>query len=60
MSAVLQSELLEFRRMGIDDTDAVRQIAAYHPAYLLRSPNQKRAAWDDLQFACRVAGRELP
>ncbi len=35
-------------------------VVTYHPAYLLRSPNQKRAAWDDLQFACRVAGRELP
>ena len=34
-------------------------IVTYHPAYLLRSPQQKRAAWDDLQLACRTVGREL-
>lgn len=26
-------------------------IATYHPAYLLRSPLEKRKAWDDLQLA---------
>ncbi len=34
-------------------------IVTYHPAYLLRSPNQKAAAWEDLQFACKTIGREL-
>ncbi len=29
-------------------------IATYHPAYLLRSPQQKRKAWDDLKFALNV------
>lgn len=29
-------------------------IATYHPAYLLRSPQQKRKAWDDLKFAVSV------
>ena len=29
-------------------------VATYHPAYLLRSPQQKRKAWEDLQFAVRV------
>jgi len=29
-------------------------IATYHPAYLLRSPQQKRHAWDDLKFALQV------
>ncbi len=29
-------------------------IATYHPAYLLRSPQQKRAAWEDLKFAMQV------
>ncbi len=32
-------------------------IVTYHPAYLLRSPQQKRLAWEDLQFA-RSAMRE--
>lgn len=30
---------------------AIPVIATYHPAYLLRSPQQKRKAWEDLKFA---------
>ncbi len=30
-------------------------VVTYHPAYLLRSPLEKRKAWDDLQLARRVA-----
>ncbi len=29
-------------------------IATYHPAYLLRSPQEKRKAWQDLQLAQRT------
>lgn len=29
-------------------------VVTYHPAYLLRSPGEKRKAWDDLKFARRV------
>ncbi|MYB89864.1 MAG: uracil-DNA glycosylase [Proteobacteria bacterium] len=29
-------------------------IVTYHPAYLLRSPQQKRKAWEDLQLAVRI------
>ena len=29
-------------------------IVTYHPAYLLRTPADKRMAWEDLQFAVRV------
>ncbi len=29
-------------------------VVTYHPAYLLRSPRQKRKAWDDLQLARRT------
>jgi len=35
----------------LDDTPVV---VTYHPAYLLRSPTQKRKAWDDLCLAARV------
>lgn len=31
--------------------DAVPLIVTYHPAYLLRSPEQKARAWDDLRLA---------
>ncbi len=33
-------------------------VVTYHPAYLLRSPSDKRKAWEDLKFA-RNAFREL-
>jgi DNA polymerase len=29
-------------------------IVTYHPAYLLRSPGEKRKAWEDLKFARRI------
>jgi DNA polymerase len=35
----------QFRDTGIP------LIATYHPAYLLRSPVEKRKAWQDLQLA---------
>jgi uracil-DNA glycosylase len=31
----------------------------YHPAYLLRSPLEKRKVWEDLQFAQAVFKRQL-
>lgn len=31
-------------------------IVTYHPAYLLRDPNQKKEAWADLQIAMRELG----
>jgi DNA polymerase len=31
-------------------------VVTYHPAYLLRSPSQKRKSWEDLCLARRVAG----
>jgi uracil-DNA glycosylase family 4 len=36
--------------------DKTPLIVTYHPAYLLRSPSQKRKSWDDLCLARRVAG----
>jgi len=32
-------------------------VVTYHPAYLLRSPGEKRKAWQDLLFAREVSGR---
>jgi len=29
-------------------------VVTYHPAYLLRSPGEKRRAWQDLQFARQI------
>lgn len=36
-------------------TAATPLVVTYHPAYLLRSPTEKRKAWEDLKFARRVA-----
>jgi len=41
----LRGEVHRFRDTGIP------LIATYHPAYLLRSPVEKRKAWQDLQLA---------
>ena len=30
-------------------------VVTYHPAYLLRSPGEKRKAWEDIRFAMEVA-----
>ena len=35
------------------DTD-IPVVVTYHPAYLLRSPSEKRKAWEDLRFATRI------
>ena len=35
-------------------------VVTYHPAYLLRSPREKRKAWDDLRLARRVLATEPP
>jgi DNA polymerase len=29
-------------------------VVTYHPAYLLRSPEQKAKAWEDLQLALKT------
>ncbi|MCP5159056.1 MAG: uracil-DNA glycosylase [Gammaproteobacteria bacterium] len=33
-------------------------VVTYHPAYLLRSPREKRKAWDDLRLARRTLATE--
>ena len=37
------------------DLDGVPLVVTYHPAYLLRSPSQKRKSWSDLCLAKRLA-----
>ena len=45
----LRGRVHQFRDTGIP------LIATYHPAYLLRSPAEKRKAWEDLQLAVATA-----
>lgn len=35
-------------------------VATYHPTHLLRSPNEKSKAWDDLKFMLKLLGKEPP
>ncbi|RME75741.1 MAG: uracil-DNA glycosylase, partial [Planctomycetota bacterium] len=35
-------------------------VVTYHPAYLLRTPDAKRKAWQDLQLAMRTLGLPVP
>jgi len=44
-----RGEWFEFR--------GAKLIATYHPAYLLRTPSDKRKAWEDLKFAREVLAR---
>ena len=34
--------------------EGIPLVVIYHPAYLLRSPLEKRKAWDDLCFALNL------
>jgi DNA polymerase len=57
---LLQTETPIGRMRGTAYTYGARQIpvvVTYHPAYLLRSPGEKRKAWTDLQFAQEVLRR---
>lgn len=38
----------------------VKLMPTFHPAYLLRSPEEKKRAWEDLQLVMRELGRSLP
>ena len=49
----LRGRVHQFRDTGIP------LLATYHPAYLLRSPLEKRKVWQDLQLADRVAKGEI-
>jgi DNA polymerase len=55
-----QRQPLAGLRGRIHDFRGTKLIVTYHPAYLLRDPRQKRAAWEDLQIAMRELGLKLP
>ena len=38
----------------------IKVMATYHPAYLLRNPNAKRATWDDMKMLLSDMGIQLP
>ena len=44
----------QVHRFGVSN---VPLVVTYHPAYLLRTPTEKRKAWEDLKFARDVISR---
>lgn len=42
------------------DWEGVPVMPTFHPSYLLRSPNEKGKAWDDLKLVLAKIGREVP
>lgn len=51
-------------RGQVHSLGSIPVVVTYHPAYLLRSPGEKRKAWSDLQLAVRTfqaaASQETP
>ena len=41
-------------RGRVHDQGGVPVVVTYHPAYLLRSPGEKRRSWDDLKLVLKV------
>jgi DNA polymerase len=41
-------------RGRVHELDGRPVVVTYHPAYLLRSPGEKRKSWDDLKLALGV------
>ncbi len=49
-SLLLSREPLSKLRGRIHQLEDIQVVSSYHPAYLLRNPRAKRAAWEDLQL----------
>ena len=59
--ALLKSEQPISRLRGqVHDYHGAKLIPTFHPSYLLRSPGQKKYAWDDLKRALSLMGRAVP
>lgn len=47
-------------RGRVYDYHGARLVPTFHPSFLLRSPNQKKYAWDDLKKVLSLMGRPIP
>lgn len=64
VSALLKTKTPLSRLRGtFHDYQGIPLLVTYHPAYLLRNPNEKKSAWQDLQLLqreyIRLTGRPL-
>jgi len=57
----LRGRFHEYHTSGVTgEVPSIPVMPTYHPAYLLRSPNEKGKAWADLQLAMARLGLEPP
>lgn len=57
IQTILNTELAVGKLRGkVNNYQGIPVIATYHPSYLLRTPDAKKAAWADLQLAMKVFG----
>ncbi len=42
------------------DFHGVKLMPTYHPAYLLRNPNEKKAVWEDMKLVAKELGVKIP
>ncbi|MBN1421417.1 MAG: uracil-DNA glycosylase [Planctomycetes bacterium] len=47
-------------RGRFQELDGIPVMPTFHPAYLLRNPEEKRKAWEDLKAVLRRLGRPIP
>jgi DNA polymerase len=47
-------------RGNFQEYRSIKVMPTYHPAYLLRSPDKKREAWEDLKKIMAVMGLQRP
>ena len=47
-------------RGRVFDYHGAQLVPTFHPSFLLRSPNQKKYAWDDLKKVLTLMGRPVP
>ena len=47
-------------RGRVYEYQGAKLVPTFHPSYLLRTPGQKREAWEDLKLALSLLGREPP
>jgi DNA polymerase len=56
-SALLETDAtIASLRGTLHDYKGIPLIVTYHPAYLLRSPQEKSRAWEDLCFSVATMG----
>ena len=54
------SEPISRLRGRVFEYHGAQLVPTFHPSFLLRSPNQKKYAWDDLKKVLALMGRPVP